>query len=298
MRSIDADKPEPKLAVDLKLRRSYEKDVPRIIWDCETDFADYQTSNTKENQSLAKMRPDVRRVSLFSAICHAAVAKKSGRGCEIGPGFGYLLFPLAEFLPSISWHAVEHPGRGYAASEKYINKFKKYKCTLAYADITRERLPFPDGYFSVVTFSEVLEHLPVESVGFIMAELSRILEPGGVLVASSPNQASFESRLRLLQGKSILDLPFELDYAPGIFGHIRLYTPSEFSAIGARFGLSTCYYTAESNSAMFRGRSALSPRRLIHRAFELAEQVFPPMRVMGDTWYMCLVKSSSGAPNN
>ncbi len=288
---MNTDKSKPNLTVDFKLRRSYEKEVARIIWNCETEFADYQTSNTKENQSLEKMRPDVRRVSLFSAICHAAVGKKSGRGCEIGPGFGYLLFPLAEFLPSISWFAVEHPGRGYAAREEYLNKFKRYNSTLVYADITREKLPFPDGHFSVVTFSEVLEHLPVESVGFVMAELSRILEPGGVLVASSPNQASFEARLRLLQGKSILDLPFELDYAPGIFGHIRLYTPSEFAAIGGRFGLNSCYYTAESNSAMFRGKSALSPRRLVHRAFECMEQIFPPLRVMGDTWYMCLVKS-------
>jgi len=28
-----------------------------------------------------------------------------------------------------------------------------------YADIVREPLPFPDAHFSLVTFSEVLEHL-------------------------------------------------------------------------------------------------------------------------------------------
>jgi SAM-dependent methyltransferase len=221
------------------------------------------------------------------------LGQKPGRGCEIGPGFGYLLFPLAEFLPSISWFAVEHPVRGYAAREIYLNEFKKHNSELAYADITREKLPYPDGYFSVVTFSEVLEHLPIESVAFIMGELSRILEPGGVLIASSPNQASFEMRLRLLQGKSILELPFELEYAPGIFGHIRLYTPSEFAAIGARFGLNSCYHRCESNSSMYRGTSSFSPRRLIHRAFEWMERIFPPLRVMGDTWYMCLVKQPS-----
>jgi len=46
------------------------------------------------------------------------------------------------------------------------------------------RLPFPDGAFDKVICAEVLEHLADDSSA--MAELARVLRPGGLLAISVP----------------------------------------------------------------------------------------------------------------
>lgn len=46
------------------------------------------------------------------------------------------------------------------------------------------RLPFPDGAFDRVICSEVLEHVP--DYGAMLAEIERVLRPGGICVVSVP----------------------------------------------------------------------------------------------------------------
>ena len=46
------------------------------------------------------------------------------------------------------------------------------------------RLPFPDGAFDVVVISEVLEHIPDDRDA--IAELDRVLRPGGTLAVTVP----------------------------------------------------------------------------------------------------------------
>jgi SAM-dependent methyltransferase len=74
-------------------------------------------------------------------------------------------------------------------------------------------LPFPDATFDRVICSEVLEHIPDDTAA--MAELARVLRPGGVLAATVPSwlpekicwQLSAEYHAPLAQG-----------------GHVRIYT--------------------------------------------------------------------------
>jgi SAM-dependent methyltransferase len=49
-----------------------------------------------------------------------------------------------------------------------------------------ERLPFPDASFDAVLLNEVLEH--VEDEGATLAEVARVLRPGGHLALFSPNR--------------------------------------------------------------------------------------------------------------
>ena len=56
--------------------------------------------------------------------------------------------------------------------------------------------PFCDGEFDVIVLQEVIEHL--ENVPFTFREGQRVLKPGGVLVFSTPNMLSWNSRLRFL----------------------------------------------------------------------------------------------------
>lgn len=47
-----------------------------------------------------------------------------------------------------------------------------------------ERIPFPDGSFAAVVSNSVLEHIP--GVGLVLAEVARVLRPGGVFYFSVP----------------------------------------------------------------------------------------------------------------
>jgi len=62
-------------------------------------------------------------------------------------------------------------------------------------DLTRP-LPYPDGGFDVVVLCEVAEHLPTEIP--VVAEIGRVLAPGGHLVLSTPNVARLHSRWHFL----------------------------------------------------------------------------------------------------
>lgn len=79
---------------------------------------------------------------------------------------------------------------------------------LAASDITA--LPFPDHAFDLVICSEVLEHVPDHRAA--MAELVRVLKPGGDLVISVP---------RYYPEKVCWMLSREYRSTPG--GHIRIY---------------------------------------------------------------------------
>ncbi len=61
-------------------------------------------------------------------------------------------------------------------------------------------LPFPGTSFGAAVMSEVLEHIPRAEQ--LLAELARVLVPGGLAVLTTPNNAYYKRRIRALQGRS------------------------------------------------------------------------------------------------
>jgi hypothetical protein len=133
----------------------------------------------------------------------------------------------------------------------------------------------------------------VERLTFVLSEIARVVRAGGLFIATSPNQASLENRVRLLRGKSILDMPNELATAKGIFGHIRLYTPSEIESAMSKLGFALEQCILESNNSGYRGTSPRSFRRRIYRMYERVEGRFKILRSLGDTWYMVFRKRTA-----
>ena len=65
-------------------------------------------------------------------------------------------------------------------------------------------LPFPDGAFDRALCLDVLEHLTFEEQPRALAELHRVVRPGGELFVSVPNLAHLQSRVQfLLRGRLI-----------------------------------------------------------------------------------------------
>ncbi len=84
----------------------------------------------------------------------------------------------------------------------------------------KAKLPYEDDFFDIVVAGEMIEH--IYDTDFFLAEIRRILKPGGKLLISTPNIASLGRRLLLLFGKNpIIELsPNESDSS----GHIRYFT--------------------------------------------------------------------------
>ena len=66
-------------------------------------------------------------------------------------------------------------------------------------DVERELFPVTEGYFDLVLFCEVLEHMDIDPM-FALAEFNRILPVGGQLVITTPNCCSARNTWKILQG--------------------------------------------------------------------------------------------------
>jgi SAM-dependent methyltransferase len=96
-----------------------------------------------------------------------------------------------------------------------------------YASVDGAVLPFRDRSLDVVMCDEVIEHV-VDTDG-LLDEIHRVLQPGGMLVLSTPNLAAWFNRLALLGGlqPAFTEVGYSGVYGrPGneVVGHLRLFT--------------------------------------------------------------------------
>jgi len=71
-------------------------------------------------------------------------------------------------------------------------------------NVERDPFPFADATFDVALFCEVIEHMQMDPL-HALAELNRVLKPGGTLVLTTPNAARLENVSALLAGHNVYD---------------------------------------------------------------------------------------------
>jgi SAM-dependent methyltransferase len=154
--------------------------------------------------------------------------KDGARILDVGCGNGRFLKYLLKF-GSYELYGTEMEGNSAKRASRVI-EIKLKTGTLEPND-------FPDNYFDVVTLFHVFEHLaePKET----LKTICRIVKPGGVVVFSFPNIASYQAKV--YKGKWLhLDPP----------RHLFFFNPMDFIDLMQKFGFKVIkkhYFSMEQN---------------------------------------------------
>lgn len=121
-------------------------------------------------------------------------------------------------------------------------------------DVERERFPHEDDSFDVVLCLEVLEHLAIDPMA-MMAEINRVLKPGGTLVLSTPNAVRYRNVVNMLLGEHPAGwTPFNgYDHNR----HNREYTAAEIDLLLRAAGLTPGEITTFGNKPQSRRRQVM-----------------------------------------
>ncbi|HUQ95678.1 MAG TPA: glycosyltransferase [Bryobacteraceae bacterium] len=157
---------------------------------------------------------------------------------------------------------------------------EEFECEIDLFNAEKDRFPYPDSHFSTVLCCELIEHL-AEDPMFLMAEVNRVLKPGGHLVLTTPNIGSLRAISAILQG-----------YHPGFFPaylkpakegeeaearHNREYTPKEIMLLFLDAGFEMTLL----ETGPFRDQPRPEDNWILH----LMERYLLPTELRGDGIY-------------
>jgi len=117
-----------------------------------------------------------------------------GRVLDVGVYPGHVAMALRRLNYEV--FGVTQPGRDLN------DRWAKEQITVRSGLIDKEPLPFPENYFDLVVFTEVLEHLLYDPKPLVQ-EFHRVLRPSGGLIVSTPNVLRLENRIKVLLGRNI-----------------------------------------------------------------------------------------------
>lgn len=76
--------------------------------------------------------------------------------------------------------------------------------TVKMLNIEKEAFPYSSEFFSVVVFSEVIEH--ITKYHHVLDEIYRVLRENGVLILSTPNLNSGSNILKIITGEDVIPI--------------------------------------------------------------------------------------------
>jgi SAM-dependent methyltransferase len=130
--------------------------------------------------------PDFIDRRLDEIVAGFAPYRQTSRLLDIGFGAGSLLRAAARAGWSVSGVEISQ------TAARHVDQFGLDIFCGGLADAQ-----YPDGYFDVVTASEVLEHVPEPRA--VIGEIARIVRPGGLLWATTPHGRGISARVLGMQ---------------------------------------------------------------------------------------------------
>jgi SAM-dependent methyltransferase len=147
---------------------------------------------------------------------------------------------IRRYALSLSWIPEEggtllDPASGARHFTRVCSRLGRWAIeTPAYFNLEKTPVPYPDETFDGVLLMEVLEHFTGDPM-YALGELNRVTKPGGFLLLTTPNLASWGALERLIH--------LESPYLYGVFTrqgstdrHNREYTVAEVGRLAAAAG--------------------------------------------------------------
>ncbi|MGZ6273778.1 MAG: class I SAM-dependent methyltransferase, partial [Candidatus Limnocylindrales bacterium] len=157
----------------------------------------------------------------------ALMPSAGARLIEVGAGFGRLAGEYMGYGEVVLLDSSEvHTG----AAREALGDDPRYRVTLGDA----LALPYPDGYFDAAVCVRMLHHF--EDPGPVLAELGRVVRPGGTLVLEYANKRNLKAIARRLLGRQTWS-PFDLgavEYKPLHYDHSPVSVRRSLRAAGFR----------------------------------------------------------------
>ena len=172
------------------------------------------------------LEPRLEKVLALARKC------KAEKCLDIGCGDGSFSVLLRDAFGAERMYGLE-------ISEKATEEARKLGLTCVQSDINKETpLPFEDSFFDAIFAGNIIEHLlnPERFLG----EVYRVLKPGGTLLLTTDNLASWHSRLLLLLGYQPYVFPVRFwkpEGALGQFLHPKRHKLMEYLDASAGGGI-------------------------------------------------------------
>lgn len=169
------------------------------------------------------------------------IPNNNGKLLEVGAN-PYFLSVLLRKYRNYDCYFINYFGENNTISSQTITNMKyqeKHTFDFININIEKEILPYPDDFFDVVIYCEVIEHL-TENPVYSLYNIHRVLKNEGILILSTPNVFRYENLKKYLfhKEKSIYD-PYS---GYGIYGrHNREYSMYEIADILKNTGFTILY---------------------------------------------------------
>lgn len=146
----------------------------------------------------------------------------TGRVLDVGCATG-------EVGAALKAHGKAREVVGLELSPAAAAEARRYLDAVIEGDIESVELPYPDGYFDLLLYADVLEHL--KNPWELAARQRRLLRPGGRVVASLPNIGHYSTLLMLLRQQWRYQELGIMDYT-----HLRFFTRTSLRDLFTRAG--------------------------------------------------------------
>jgi len=155
----------------------------------------------------------------------AALLPPGGRILDVGTGYGL----IPRIMQRLGAHAIstDFPTTG---GKGPLQRLMDLGMEGHFLQVGDEPLPIPDETVDVVFVGNMIEHLPHSPRPF-MADMKRVLKPGGHLVMDTKNAVDLKTRTKMLLGISNwppIEAIYPLDFNPH---HHKEYTLAELKKL-------------------------------------------------------------------
>jgi ubiquinone/menaquinone biosynthesis C-methylase UbiE len=172
---------------------------------------------------------------------------------EIGCGRGGFACWLAHMSPAMRLTAADYSPAAVAMGQSFAASAQLHNIDWCVADI--QRLPWPDGCFDTVVSCETIEHVPAPRSA--IAELARVLRPGGKLFLTVPNYFNLAGVHRIYR-KLVRGERFQEEGQP--INHFTLLP--QISHWVRRAGIAVLKIRSVNHSVPYPGRPGITLRAL------------------------------------